>query len=164
MRRYLVGGGVRDSLLGRPAGDRDWVVVGATPQHLIDLGYKPVGNDFPVFLHPTTREEVYAIYYDDLRRKIEERGTSNFPEAGGKKLYGSLTMVITVNNTGAVLDTEVVQGSGNELLDRRAQAIVKSLSFGNFNEAMRRRADQIVVVSRFRFTREATLQTQISEQ
>jgi periplasmic protein TonB len=116
------------------------------------------------YISPATREEVYAIYYDDLRRKIEERGTSNFPEAGGKKLYGSLTMVITVNNTGAVLDTEVVQGSGNELLDRRAQAIVKSLSFGNFNEAMRRRADQIVVVSRFRFTREATLQTQISEQ
>ena len=116
------------------------------------------------YISPATREEVYAIYYDDLRRKIEDRGTTNFPEAGGRKLYGELTMVITVNFTGAVLETEVVQSSGKPTLDRRAQAIVKSLDFGKFNDAMRRRADQIVVVSRFRFTREATLQTQISNQ
>ena len=57
MKRYLVGGAVRDTLLGRPAGDRDWVVVGAHPQELIDAGYLPVGRDFPVFLHPQTREE-----------------------------------------------------------------------------------------------------------
>jgi periplasmic protein TonB len=111
------------------------------------------------YISPATREEVYAIYYDELRRKIEERGTSNFPEAAGRKLYGSLTMVITVNNTGAVLSTEIVQGSGNKTLDRRAQAIVRGLSFGRFSDAMRRRADQIVVVSRFRFTREDGLQT-----
>jgi periplasmic protein TonB len=114
------------------------------------------------YISPATREEVYAIYYDDLRRKIEDRGTSNFPEAGGRKLYGALTMIITVNHTGSVLDTEVAETSGNVMLDRRAQAIVKSLDFGAFNEAMRRRADQIVVVSRFRFTREAGLTTQIS--
>ena len=114
------------------------------------------------YISPATREEVYAIYYDDLRRKIEDRGTSNFPEAGGRKLYGALTMIITVNHTGTVLDTEVAETSGNVTLDRRAQAIVKSLDFGTFNEAMRRRADQIVVVSRFRFTREAGLTTQIS--
>jgi protein TonB len=114
------------------------------------------------FISPATREEVYAIYYDELRRKIEDRGTSNFPEAGGRKLYGELTMVITVNHTGNVLDTEVVQSSGNPTLDRRAQSIVKSLDFGRFNDGMRRRAEQIVVVSRFRFTRDATLQTQMS--
>jgi len=73
-------------------------------------------------------------------------------------------MVITVNHTGAVIDTEVVQSSGTPVLDRRAEAIVRSLSFSRFNEAMRRRADQIVVVSRFRFTRDATLQTQLSAQ
>jgi protein TonB len=116
------------------------------------------------YISPATREEVYAIYYDDLRRKIEDRGTTNFPEAAGRKLYGELTMIITVNHTGAVLDTEVVQTSGNNTLDRRAQAIVRSLSFGRFNEAMRRRADQIVVVSRFRFTRDETLQTQLTGQ
>ncbi|MEW6478360.1 MAG: TonB family protein [Pseudomonadota bacterium] len=116
------------------------------------------------YISPATREEVYAVYYDELRRKIEDRGTTNFPEAGGRKLYGDLTMVITVNHTGGVIDTEVVQSSGTPVLDRRAEAIVRSLSFSRFNEAMRRRADQIVVVSRFRFTRDATLQTQLSAQ
>ncbi len=57
-RFYVVGGAVRDALLGLPQSDRDWVVVGATPQQLIGLGYKPVGKDFPVFLHPDTHEEV----------------------------------------------------------------------------------------------------------
>ena len=57
MKAYVVGGAVRDQLLGRPAGDRDWVVVGATPEQMTALGYKPVGRDFPVFLHPETREE-----------------------------------------------------------------------------------------------------------
>jgi tRNA nucleotidyltransferase (CCA-adding enzyme) len=60
MKTYLVGGAVRDALLGLPVKDRDWVVVGATPQALIDQGYLPVGKDFPVFLHPRTREE-YAL-------------------------------------------------------------------------------------------------------
>lgn len=116
------------------------------------------------YISPATREEVYAIYYDELRRKIEDRGTSNFPEAAGRKLYGELTMVITVNYSGEVLSTEIVQSSGNKTLDRRAQAIVRGLDFGRFSDAMRRRADQIVVVSRFRFTREAGLQTQMSSQ
>ncbi len=116
------------------------------------------------YISPATREAVYAIYYDDLRRKIEERGTSNFPEAGGRKLYGELTMIITVNFSGEVLQTEVVQSSGQPLLDRRAQAIVSGLNYGRFSDAMRRQADQIVVVSRFRFTRDATLQTQMTSQ
>jgi tRNA nucleotidyltransferase (CCA-adding enzyme) len=57
MKRYLVGGAVRDRLLGRAVGDRDWVVVGADPDELLGLGYLAVGRDFPVFLHPETREE-----------------------------------------------------------------------------------------------------------
>lgn len=114
------------------------------------------------YVSPATREEVYAVYYDDLRRKIEDRGTSNFPAEGGRKLYGELTMVITVNFDGRVLATEVVQTSGQPVLDRRAQAIVQSLTFARFNQAMRQRADQIVVVSRFRFTRDETLRTQMS--
>ncbi|URX63435.1 multifunctional CCA addition/repair protein [Luteibacter anthropi] len=57
---YLVGGAVRDKLLGRPVVDRDWVVVGATPEDMVAAGYKPVGKDFPVFLHGDTREE-YAL-------------------------------------------------------------------------------------------------------
>ncbi|GAA5236867.1 CCA tRNA nucleotidyltransferase [Verticiella sediminum] len=57
---YIVGGAVRDALLGRPAGDRDWVVVGASPEAMVKRGFIPVGGDFPVFLHPVTQEE-YAL-------------------------------------------------------------------------------------------------------
>ena len=60
MKIYMVGGAVRDALLGLPVQDRDWVVVGATPEHMLAQGYLPVGRDFPVFLHPETREE-YAL-------------------------------------------------------------------------------------------------------
>ncbi|RQO82478.1 multifunctional CCA addition/repair protein [Acidovorax sp. FJL06] len=60
MQIYMVGGAVRDKLLGRPVNDHDWVVVGATPEQMLALGYLPVGRDFPVFLHPETREE-YAL-------------------------------------------------------------------------------------------------------
>ena len=60
MKIYLVGGAVRDQLLGLPVKERDYVVVGATPEELERLGFKPVGKDFPVFLHPTTHEE-YAL-------------------------------------------------------------------------------------------------------
>ncbi|MGH8176876.1 MAG: multifunctional CCA addition/repair protein [Steroidobacter sp.] len=57
MNTYLVGGAVRDELLGLPVRERDWVVVGARPEDLIAQGYRPVGKDFPVFLHPHTNEE-----------------------------------------------------------------------------------------------------------
>lgn len=57
MKTYLVGGAVRDALLGQAPGDHDWVVVGATPQQMLDAGYTPVGRDFPVFLHPHSGEE-----------------------------------------------------------------------------------------------------------
>lgn len=114
------------------------------------------------FISPATREEVYAIYYDAMRRKVEDKGTNNFPEQGGKKLYGELTMIVTVNHDGRVLDTEIVQGSGNHLLDNRAQAIARAAGpFGTFNTEMRRKADQIAVVSRFKFTRDQTLETSV---
>ena len=116
------------------------------------------------YVSPATREEVYAIYYDALRRKIEEKGTVNFPEQAGKKMYGELTMIVTVNFDGRVLATEVVATSGNLTLDRRAQTIVRSTApFGLFSDAMRRKADQIVVVSRFKFTRDDALETRLTE-
>ena len=60
IKHYIVGGAVRDKLLDIPTHDRDWVTVGATPEQMLDAGFKPVGKDFPVFLHPTTKEE-YAL-------------------------------------------------------------------------------------------------------
>lgn len=67
MQRYLVGGALRDELLGLPVSDRDWVVVGATPEDMLKAGYKPVGRDFPVFLHPKTREE-HALARTERKR------------------------------------------------------------------------------------------------
>lgn len=104
------------------------------------------------YISPATKEEAYAIYYDGLRRKIEERGTRNFPEYRGKRLYGELMMVVTVDAAGRVIDAEVVQPSQSPMLDKRAIAIVKAAApFGAFTSAMRREADQLVITSRFRF-------------
>ncbi len=115
------------------------------------------------YISPSTREEVYAVYYDALRHRIEDRGTEDFPVFGGKKLYGELTMIVTVNFDGRVLATEVVESSGNNLLDRRAAAIARAAGpFGPFTPAMRKQADQILVVSRFKFTRDETLQARVS--
>jgi len=60
MKIYEVGGAVRDALLKTKAKDRDWVVVGSSPEEMIEKGFKPIGKDFPVFLHPSTKEE-YAL-------------------------------------------------------------------------------------------------------
>ena len=115
------------------------------------------------YISPATREEVYAIYYDHLRRKIEQRGTRDFPESQGHKLYGELTMNVTVDAEGRVLEIEVVRPSTSKVLDRRALAIVRAAApFGPFTSAMRRRADQLVITSRFKFTREENLETTLS--
>ena len=115
------------------------------------------------YISPATREEVYALYYDKLRRKIEDRGTRNFPENQGRKLYGELTMLITVDSEGRVIDTEVVRGSGNKVLDRRAVAIVHAAGpYGRFTTAMKRQADQLAIPSRFRFSREEGLEATLT--
>ena len=115
------------------------------------------------YISPATREEVYAQYYDQLRRRIEDRGTRNFPEFRGKKLYGELTMNVTVDALGKVVETEIVRASHSKVLDRHAVAIVKSAApFGTFSQAMRRKADQLVVTSRFKFTREEGFETSLA--
>ncbi|MDD5478483.1 TonB family protein [Rhodoferax sp.] len=115
------------------------------------------------YISPATREAVYAVYYDHLRRAIEDKGTENFPQQGGQKLYGELTMIVNINHDGRVLSTEIVQSSGNPALDRRARAIARAAGpYGRFSKAMRQQADQIAVVSRFRFTRDDTLETKLS--
>ncbi len=115
------------------------------------------------YVSPATREAAYAVYYDRLRRRIEAKGTDNFPETGGKKLYGELTMILTINADGRIVSSEIVISSEDRTLDRRAEAIARSAApFGSFTPSMRREADQIVVVSRFRFTRDETLEAQVS--
>jgi protein TonB len=113
------------------------------------------------YISPAAREEVYALYYDGYRRKVEDRGTRNFPESNGKKLYGELIMNVTIDAVGRVVETEIVQPSHSKILDKRAVAIVKAAApFGPFTPAMRRNADQLVVTSRFKFTRDEALETQ----
>ena len=73
MQTYIVGGAVRDGLLGIPVQDRDWVVVGATPEQMLAQGFRPVGKDFPVFLHPETQEE-YALARTERKTAPGYRG------------------------------------------------------------------------------------------
>ena len=73
MKTYIVGGAVRDALLGLPVKDRDWVVVGATPEEMVARGFRPVGKDFPVFLHPGTQEE-YALARTERKTAPGYRG------------------------------------------------------------------------------------------
>ena len=73
MKTYIVGGAVRDALLGMPVQDRDWVVVGATPEDMLAQGFRPVGKDFPVFLHPHTQEE-YALARTERKSAPGYRG------------------------------------------------------------------------------------------
>ncbi len=115
------------------------------------------------YLSPSTREVSYAQYYDRLRRKIETLGTQQFPQIGTRKLYGDLTMIVTVDSLGRVIGTEVVTPSGQPELDRRAQAIASRAGpFGAFTIDMKRHTDQLALVSRFSFTRDHRLQTELT--
>jgi protein TonB len=117
------------------------------------------------YISPATREEVYALYYDALRRRIEERGTRDFPTYQGQKLYGELVMNVTVDANGQVVETEVVRPSRSRVLDAKAMSIVRaSAPFGPFSAPMRAQADQIVVTARFRFTRDEGLETTLTTQ
>ena len=117
------------------------------------------------YISPATREEVYAIYYDKLRHKIEDKGTANFPSLNGHKLYGELTVNLTIDARGHIVDSEVVRSSNSRFLDQRALAIANAAApFGNFSEDMKNKADQIVVTSRFRFTKTEGMQGTMTNQ
>lgn len=112
------------------------------------------------YLSPATLGATYALYYDEMRHKIEEVGTKNFPQVAGRKLYGELLMAVLVNHDGQLLDARVVRSSGDRLLDRLAEAIVsKAAPFGPFTPAMRKDTDQFDVTARFNFTHDERLET-----
>ncbi|NML15163.1 TonB family protein [Azohydromonas sp. G-1-1-14] len=111
------------------------------------------------YVSPATREVPYARYYDALRHRVEARGTQDFPQAEGKKLYGELTMALTVDARGQLLETKVLKPSGQPLLDRRAEAIARAAGpYGLFDTELRALADLLVITARFRFTREDGVQ------
>ena len=112
------------------------------------------------YLSPATLGATYAVYYDEMRRKIEAEGTANFPQVAGRKLYGELLMSLLINHDGRILDARVTRSSGNRNLDRLAEIIAsRAAPFGNFTAAMRKDTDQFDVTARFKFTHEQTLET-----
>ena len=112
------------------------------------------------FLSPATLGATYAVYYDEMRRRIEAEGTANFPQVAGRKLYGELLMALLINHDGRILDARVVQSSGNRNLDKLAELIAsRAAPFGQFTPAMRKDTDQFDVTARFKFTHEQTLET-----
>ena len=119
------------------------------------------------FITPSTREVGYAMYYDNVKQRIEKMGTLNFPQKDGKKLYGELVVSIPIFHDGSIYEKEgpvVVHSSGNSVLDQKAISIVRrSAPFGFFPKNMRSsdKDDIWVVFTRFKFTREEALETEL---
>lgn len=108
MQVYLVGGAVRDHLLGHPYHEKDYVVVGATPEQLLAEGYQPVGKDFPVFLHPETKEE-YALARTERKSGVGYHGFQFFTDTSVKLEDDLIRRDLTINamamdETGTVYD------------------------------------------------------------
>ncbi|MBP6781860.1 MAG: TonB family protein, partial [Ottowia sp.] len=88
------------------------------------------------YLSPATLGTTYAVYYDEMRRRIEAEGTANFPQVAGRKLYGELLMSLLINHDGRILDARVTRSSGNRNLDRLAEIIAsRAAPFGNLTAA-----------------------------
>lgn len=119
------------------------------------------------YVTPSTREEVFAIYYDGLRRKIEDKGTRNFPQAGGRPLYGQLVVQLTVGFNGHVTEAIVERSSGNPALDRRAQAIARGAGpFGTVPQKVQAHLakagyNRLAFIQTFTFARDGTLETRL---
>ncbi|MCU4639713.1 multifunctional CCA addition/repair protein [Acinetobacter courvalinii] len=96
MQVYLVGGAVRDHLLGHPYHEKDYVVVGATPEQLLAEGYQPVGKDFPVFLHPKTKEE-YALARTERKSGVGYHGFQFFTDTSVKLEDDLVRRDLTIN-------------------------------------------------------------------
>ena len=116
------------------------------------------------YVSPSTREVSFAVYQSHMRRLIEERGTRFFPQANGQKLYGSLTLVVTVNARGKVMSSQVLKSSGNAALDQAALDIASRAGpFGEFTREMKLEFDQLALVSRYTFKNNQTVQADNQE-
>jgi len=117
------------------------------------------------YVSPSSREVSYALYHDRMRRLIEDHGTRFFPQSQGRKLYGSLTLVLTVNAQGRVIESHILKSSGLPELDKQALALaVEAGPFGAFSNEMKREFDQLAMVSRYTFKRNQTVQADNPEQ
>jgi tRNA nucleotidyltransferase (CCA-adding enzyme) len=141
MRTYMVGGAVRDALLGLPVHDRDWVVVGATPQEMINAGYLPVGKDFPVFLHPQTREE-YALARTERKTARGYHGFAFYAEPDVTLEQDLARRDLTIN--------AIAQGDDGLLIDPfHGQRDLKDKVLRHVTHAFREDPVRILRVARF---------------
>lgn len=121
LERYVVGGAVRDALLGRSAGDRDWVVVGATPAQLLRAGFTEVGADFPVFLHPLTGEE-HALARTERKTARGYRGFVVHPDPSVTLEQDLARRDLTINAIAQAEDGRLIDPYGGER-DLRARVL-----------------------------------------
>ena len=119
MQAYVVGGAVRDEMLGLPVQDRDWVVVGATPEQMVQAGFRPVGRDFPVFLHPETQEE-YALARTERKTAPGYHGFVFHTDPGVKLEDDLVRRDLTINAMARAEDGTIVDpyGGQQDLRDR----------------------------------------------
>jgi periplasmic protein TonB len=104
------------------------------------------------YISPAARDNTYASYCAAVSRRIERLGTADFPENAGQRLHGTLVVSLAIASDGQLLSVEVVQSSGNPILDRKAVAIAQAAGpFDPFGSAMRKKADEIVMTTHFRF-------------
>ncbi|SXL94411.1 multifunctional CCA addition/repair protein [Klebsiella pneumoniae] len=129
MKSYLVGGAVRDALLGLPVKDRDWVVVGATPQQMLDAGYQQVGRDFPVFLHPQSREE-YALARTERKSGAGYTGFTCYAAPDVTLEADLLRRDLTVNALAQDADGAIIDpyGGQNDLRQRLLRHVSPAFS------------------------------------
>ncbi len=105
MQVFAVGGAIRDELLGKPSQDRDYVVVGATPAEMEAAGYKPVGKDFPVFLHPRTKEE-YALARTERKTAMGYKGFAFYCEPDVTLEEDLVRRDLTINAMARAVDSD----------------------------------------------------------
>jgi tRNA nucleotidyltransferase (CCA-adding enzyme) len=141
MQTYRVGGAVRDALLGLPVRDHDWVVVGATPHEMITSGYLPVGRDFPVFLHPETREE-YALARTERKTARGYHGFAFHAEPDVTLEQDLARRDLTIN--------AIAQDEDGRLIDPyRGQADLQARVLRHVTDAFREDPVRILRVARF---------------
>ncbi|CAB3688949.1 CCA tRNA nucleotidyltransferase [Achromobacter pestifer] len=138
---YIVGGAVRDALLGLPPGDHDWVVVGATPEDMVRRGFIPVGGDFPVFLHPRTKEE-YALARTERKSGRGYKGFTFYTGADVTLEEDLRRRDLTVNAIAQTLDGRRIDPLGGE-------ADVRARVFRHVGDAFEEDPVRILRLGRF---------------
>ena len=109
------------------------------------------------FISPATKAAVYARYFDDMRERIEAKGTQSFPTQNGQRLYGDLIVAITVNREGRVLSTNVLSPSPIQALNQHSVNLVSAMQFLPFDKALKAVADELTVVTQFNFLQDQTV-------